>query len=250
MTVKFDGQVVIVTGAAQGQGAEHAKKLSSAGARVVLTDIQLEGLDDRVQEIEADGGEAIRVPHDVSVRDSWSVVIDETLKNFGKIDGLVNNAGISSRPSLEEISPEAWDAVIGINQSGVLWGMQAVVPHMKRIGGGSIVNVSSIWAHTGGVGGGNIGYVATKTAVLGMTRNAALDLGKYKIRVNSISPGYLDHLMKGIPDPTVEAAIPRIPLGQLAPISGMSGAVAFLLSSESEFITGVDLLVDGGLHLG
>ena len=244
MQHRLDERVIIVTGAARGQGFAHACRLLEEGARVLLTDVQ-----PVVDATALDSFGADRwgfVTHDVSDPRGWAEVAAEAIKRFGRIDGLVNNAGISSRPGIGDISAEEWGRVIAINQTGVMLGMQTVAPHLQAAGGGSIVNVSSLWAHTGGVGGGNIGYVATKAAVLGMTRNAALDFGKFGIRVNSISPGYLNHLMQGIPDPTVEAAIPRIPLGYLAEVSDMSGAVAFLVSDDARYVTGIDLMVDGG----
>jgi len=245
---RFDGRVYIVTGAARGQGQAHARRLLAEGAKVLLTD-RLAEPDTRSPE-EFDNGSAFFLQHDVSREADWQRVVDAALERFGRLDGLVNNAGISSRPPVTDIDLEAWNQVLAVNQTGVLLGIRTVSPHLRTGGGGSIVNVSSLWAHTGGVGTGNVGYVATKSAVIGITKNAALDLGPDNIRVNSMSPGYLDHLMSGIPDPTVEAAIPRIPLGYLAALDDMASAVTFLLSDDARYITGIDLLVDGGIHLG
>jgi len=245
---RFDGRAYIVTGAARGQGQAHARRLLAEGAKVLLTDQLAEPETDNPSEFDNDS--AFFLQHNVTSEEDWQRVVDAAAERFGRIDGLVNNAGISSRPPITDIDLDTWNLVISVNQTGTLLGIRSVVPHLRAAGGGSIVNIASLWAHTGGVGTGNVGYIATKNAVIGITKNAALDLGKDNIRVNSMSPGYLDHFMRGIPDPTVEAAIPRIPLGYLAALDDMASAVTFLLSDDARYISGIDLLVDGGLHLG
>lgn len=243
-------KVIVITGAAGGQGAAHSEYLAGLGAKVVLADV----LDDRGESLAADlrarGMEAMYHHLDVTDAAQWRMLIGATAASFGPVTTLVNNAGISSRAGVENISPDEWQRVVAVNQTGIVLGIQAVVPGMRERGAGSVVNISSLWAHTGGQGKGNVGYVATKSAVLGITRNAAMDLAGLNIRVNSISPGYIDHLMAGKPDGTVAEVLTRIPLGRLAYPAEVSPSVAFFASDESSYITGVDLLIDGGLHLG
>jgi 3alpha(or 20beta)-hydroxysteroid dehydrogenase len=247
MSRRLEGRTVFITGAAQGQGAAHARYLAAEGARLVLGDIDQEGLAAVVESLEADGAEALGARLDVASADDWARFVAAGVERFGAAHGLVNNAGISSTPGVEAWDPAAWDRVVAINQTGTVLGMQAVAPTLRAAGGGSIVNVSSVWAHTGGEAGRSIGYVATKAAVLGMTKAAALEFAADGTRVNSISPGYIDHLMRGsLGNPAADG----IPLGRLADVGEMSGTVAFLLSDDASYITGVDILVDGGMHLG
>jgi 3alpha(or 20beta)-hydroxysteroid dehydrogenase len=219
--------------------------LASEGAKVVLTDIEDSTVARLASEIDPTGQHALGLALDVGSEEAWTRAVQRTVEAFGGLNGLVNNAGISSPPGLEDWDAEKWAQVTRINQTGVLLGMNSVLPSLKA-GGGSIVNISSIWAHTGGEGR-SIGYVASKASVLGMTKAAALELAPYGIRVNSVSPGYIDHLMVGSRgNPPADG----IPLGRLANAGEISGAVAFLLSSDASYVTGVDILVDGGMHLG
>jgi 3alpha(or 20beta)-hydroxysteroid dehydrogenase len=237
---------VLITGAAQGQGAAHARRVAREGANVVLCDVDRDGAEQVADEITRDGGRAIATALDVAVEIDWARVVAETVAEFGAIHGLVNNAGISSTPGIEQWSADTWAKVIDVNQTSVVLGMKAVAPQLRTVDGGSIVNVSSVWAHSGGEGT-SIGYVASKSAVLGMTKAAALEFASAGIRVNSISPGYIDHLMRGsLGNPAADG----IPLGRLASIDEMSGAVAFLLSADASYVTGIDILIDGGMNLG
>jgi 3alpha(or 20beta)-hydroxysteroid dehydrogenase len=244
--LRLEGMTILITGAAHGQGAAHAHRVTREGANVVLCDVDTDGARRVAEEIARDGGRAIGTALDVAIENDWARVVAETLSKFGAIHGLVNNAGISSTPGVEQCTADKWARVVAVNQTGVVLGMKAVAPSLRAAGGGSIVNVSSVWAHSGGEGT-SIGYVATKSAVLGMTKAAALEFAVAGIRVNSISPGYIDHLMRGS---LGNAAADGIPLGRLAAIDEMSGAVAFLLSADASYITGIDILIDGGMNLG
>lgn len=242
-------KVAIVTGAARGQGAAHAKRLAAAGISVLLADVLDEPGQALAQELSAQGQHAAYVHLDVTSAKEWQQAVATAEQSFGTaVSVLVNNAGISARGSVEEFDVEAWDRVVAVNQTGLVLGMNAVIPSMRRTGGGSIINISSLWAHTGGVGEGSIGYVASKAAGLGITRNAALDLGPHGIRVNSVSPGYLDHVMTQ--DDSLDEVVRTIPLRRLAAVDDVAGVVAFLASDDAAYITGIDILVDGGLHLG
>jgi 3alpha(or 20beta)-hydroxysteroid dehydrogenase len=246
MMQRLEGKTILITGAAQGQGAAHARRAAREGANVVLCDVDADGAARVADEIAGDGGRALGTVLDVAVERDWARVVADTLAEFGAIHGLVNNAGISSTPGVEQFTADAWATVVAVNQTSVVLGMKAVASALRTAGGGSIVNVSSVWAHSGGEGT-SIGYVATKSAVLGMTKAAALEFAPDGIRVNSISPGYIDHLMRGsLGNPAADG----IPLGRLAAIDEMSGAVAFLLSADASYITGIDILIDGGMNLG
>lgn len=243
---RLEGMTILITGAAQGQGAAHARRAAREGANVVLCDVDEDGATQVAGEIARDRGRAIGTALDVAIENDWARVVAETVAEFGSIHGLVNNAGISSTPGVEQWTAEKWARVVAVNQTSVVLGMKAVAPSLRAAGGGSIINVSSVWAHSGGEGT-SIGYVATKSAVLGMTKAAALEFAGSNIRVNTISPGYIDHLMRGsLGNPATEG----IPLGRLAAVDDMSGAVAFLLSADASYITGIDILIDGGMTLG
>ncbi len=245
---RLNGKVVLITGAAGGQGAAHARACANEGASVTLADVADGAGKELAESLRAQGHRATYVHLDVSDEASWADAVALTEQEFGPVTTLVNNAGISARDGVQDLSPAGWDRVIAVNQTGVAYGMRAVIPGMIAREEGSIINISSLWAHTGGSGEGSIGYVASKAAVLGMTRNVALDLGPKGIRVNSISPGYLDHVMTK--DDSLESVAAGIPLRRLAKVEDITGPVLFLASNESRYVTGIDILVDGGLHLG
>ncbi|HET9671429.1 MAG TPA: SDR family NAD(P)-dependent oxidoreductase, partial [Actinomycetota bacterium] len=190
------GKVAIVTGAARGIGQASARRLAEDGAAVALTDV----LDDEVEQVTASiregGGRAIGLPHDVADEAAWRTVIDKTVAEFGPITVLVNNAGIGTLEDVEQETVEGWSRTIAINQMGVWLGMKHVAPSMLEAGGGSIVNISSIFGAVGGFGG-SIAYHASKGAVRLMTKNAALHWATRGIRVNSVHPGFVDTPMLG-----------------------------------------------------
>jgi 3alpha(or 20beta)-hydroxysteroid dehydrogenase len=160
---------------------------------------------------------------------------------------LVNNAGTGGPSGVAECSDEEWDRVIAVNQSGVFYGMRAVIPGMRELGGGSIVNIASQWGHNGGERG-YVAYVASKWAVRGLTRNAALTYGGDGIRVNSISPGMVDTAMLGTEENTLRA-LPRTALGRVGQVEDISPAVVYLASDQSSYVTGIDILIEGGLEV-
>ena len=239
----LEDRVAIVTGAARGQGEAEARLLADHGARVVITDV----LAEQGAAVAADIGErALFVSHDVSSATGWSAVVAATLERFGRIDVLVNNAAIAPVLDLEETDPDGYDRVYRVNQLGVFLGMRAVVGPMKDIGGGSIINISSI---AGVRAASNMfAYSATKWAVRGMTKSAALSLARYKIRVNVILPGAIDTPMLDDTPPGMNAALVQAtPLGRLGLSAEVAEAVCFLASDKSSFVTGVDFPVDGGM---
>lgn len=241
MEQRLAGKTVIVTGAASGMGEQHARYMATLGAKVVMTDIQ----DEAGAAIARDIGEnALFVRHDVSAEDDWTRVVDATLDRFGPMHGLVNNAAIGGGSPFDDLTQEVFNRFMSINTVSVLLGMRAVVPHMKKLGGGSIVNVSSIAGKFGGRGA--IAYTASKFAVTGMTKAAALDLGEFGIRVNSIHPGAIETPMLAGSRDLVQQLFARIPLGRIGRTDEVSGMAAFLISDDSTFCSGAEFVVDGG----
>lgn len=249
MHARLAGKTAIITGASRGQGASHARRLAAEGAAILLADVLDNEGEALAQELRDSGHSARFVHLDVTDPEQWQQVLSVAEAELGPVTTLVNNAGITSRPGADRIELDEWNRITAVNQTGVLLGMKTVIPSMAAAGGGSIVNVASVWAQSGGVGRGSVGYVASKAAVIGLTRNAALDYGPQGIRVNSISPGYLNHRMT--PDSDLpDEMIPRIPLRRLAEFEEISSVVAFLVSDDSSYLTGIDILIDGGLQLG
>jgi 3alpha(or 20beta)-hydroxysteroid dehydrogenase len=253
MGTRLADKCALVTGAAQGQGAAHAEALAREGAKVIATDV----LDDvgtaLAERLARDGLDVVYRHMDVASQDEWRQTVAERAEAWGPVTVLVNNAGISSPAAVMDCSIDEWDRVVAINQTGILLGMQAVVPGMTAAGSGSIINIASSWAHRGGTSTGFVAYVATKAAVLGITRNGAMNLAKDGIRVNSISPGYVrtpqvEEAEKVDPE-RVAAGVKNIPMGRMALPREIARTVVFLASDESSYTTGVDLLVDGGLNL-
>ncbi|UOQ84888.1 glucose 1-dehydrogenase [Gracilibacillus salinarum] len=239
---RLAGKVALITGGARGMGASHVKCFKQEGASVMIADILEEegrALADQL------GGNVQFKKLDVTKRNNWQEVIQYTEDIFGKIDILVNNAGISMNKSFEEITEEDYRKIVDINQISVFLGMQSVLPAMKKTGGGSIVNISSI----NGIVGGAIGYTDTKFAVRGMTKAAALNLSPYNIRVNSVHPGVIETpmIMQEDSKETIETFSKHIPAGRVAKPEEVTQMVLYLASDESSYSTGSEFIVDGGL---
>jgi 3alpha(or 20beta)-hydroxysteroid dehydrogenase len=245
---RLDGKVALISGGARGQGAAEARLFVAEGARVVLGDV----LEKKCASLARELGEAaLAVPLDVTSEASWARAVSETLEAFGRLDVLVNNAGIVRTGLLESTSLEDYMAVIQVNQVGTFLGMRAVVAAMREAGGGSIVNISS----NGGMEGveGVIGYVASKWAVRGMTKTAALELGVDGIRVNSVHPGGVDTDMINSPDfdeVDKDASFAAQPIPRAAQPEEIARLVLFLASDESSFSTGSEFVADGGRLAG
>ena len=241
MTVSLEGVVAVVTGAARGMGAEHVRGLRAAGAKVVATDV----LDADGAELVAELGTGVIYRHlDVTDGAQWAAVITEAESLMGPVGVLVNNAGIVTFGSIEDMGPDTWQRTIDINLTGVWLGMHSVIPSMKRAGGGSIVNISS----TAGLQGyANLGaYVASKWGVRGLTKAAALELGSTGIRVNSIHPGPIrTPMIAGLSDDlTMAQPIPRV--GEPFEVTAM---LLFILR-DATYSTGHEFVVDGGAVVG
>lgn len=245
MSEQLAGKVAIITGAAGGQGAAEAKLFIDRGARVVLTDFNVE----LGQQTAAALGENARfVAHDVSQAEDWERVVATAVAEFGRIDILVNNAGILAMDSLENTTEATLNRLMSVNVTGTFLGMKAVLPHLKAAGGGSIVNISSLAGITGQVGA--TAYSASKWAVRGMTKSAALELGVFGIRVNSVHPGTIATPMTAAFMTPEAEHFPFAALDRVGTAEEVAPMVAFLASDEAGYITGSEFLVDGGSAAG
>jgi 3alpha(or 20beta)-hydroxysteroid dehydrogenase len=243
---RLTNKIAVITGAAQGMGAAHARRFVAEGAKVILTDINEKAGAALQKEL---GPNALFIAHDVTKLASWANVVKQGEAKFGTINVLVNNAGIIGEiAKTEAITEENYMNVIAINQHGVYYGMKAVIPSMLRARGGSIVNISSIAGMVACHGAPNVAYVASKFAVRGMTKFVATEYGKYNIRANSVHPGFIKTpMMVAATDEAGAGATAMIPLARMADPDEVSQLVAFLASDESSFITAEEHVIDGGM---
>jgi len=243
---RLAGKVAIITGASQGMGASHARAFVAQGAKVILGDINVEAGIKLAAEL---GSNAMFAKQDVAKKDDWTRVVEQGRDRFGPVTVLVNNAGIiGSIASTIDLSEQEYLRICGINQTSVFLGMQAVLPGMIGAGGGSIVNISSVAGMVAIYGSPNVAYVASKFAVRGMTKQAAVEYGNRNIRVNSVHPGYIKTpMMVAATDENGGEALNQIPLRRMAESSEVSNLVIFLASDESSFITGTEHVIDGGM---
>ena len=243
--MRLKGKVALITGGARGQGAAEAKLFAKEGAKVVITDIEGKKTEAEITET---GGKCLYMHHDVTNSKDWETIVSKTVEHFGKIDILLNNAGIAVWGTNDDTSEEIWDSVMDVNAKGVFLGTKHVIPEMKKNGSGSIINVSSI---SGIIGQPAIQpvYNASKGAVRIFTKSTAVQYGKYGIRANSIHPGGVDtdmiaHLTED--DERQQRIKETVPLQRIAdPIEIAYGAL-FLASDESSFMTGSEMVMDGG----
>lgn len=248
---RLDGKVALITGAARGQGEAEARLFVEEGAKVVLADV----LDGEGTVVAKDLGAAACYTHlDVTSESDWASAVELAKSTFGRLDVLVNNAGILKFGPIAMTSLDDYRAVIEVNQVGVFLGMRAAIPAMAANGNGSIVNISSIDGLIGMAGG--VAYVASKFAVRGMTKTAALELGQLGIRVNSIHPGGVDTPMihpEGTPlaDMDIDAMMSKqVPLGRIAQPIEVARLAAFLASDDSSYCSGSEFVIDGGMTAG
>lgn len=245
---RLSGKVALISGGSRGQGEAEAKLFSSEGAKVVLGDI----LDSEGSEVESEinesGGEAIYVHLDVTSKDDWDWAVKRTLESYGRLDILVNNAGISQRKLVHETTVDEWDRVQDINSKGVFLGTKAVIPAMRAVGGGSIVNISSIAGIVGLTSSAS--YSASKGAVRLLTKSTAVQYGPEGIRCNSVHPGFIDTEMNRawLEDEEIRAErLKMTPLNMFANSYDVALAVLYLSSDESRYVTGSELVIDGGI---
>ncbi|MYB41989.1 MAG: glucose 1-dehydrogenase [Chloroflexi bacterium] len=241
---RLEGKTALISGGARGQGAAEAALFAEEGANVVLTDV----LDDEGERTADIIGGAF-LHHDVTSEEEWAAVVARAVELHGGVDVLINNAGIYADSPLVGGDVAEYRRVIEINQVGVYLGMREVAPVMIERGGGSIINISSIGGMRGG--GGSFAYTASKWAVRGMTKSAAVRLGRHGIRVNSIHPGLINTPMLAdtrMADPAnIEQLLGQIPLRRMAEPSEVARLALFLASDESSYSTGSEFLIDGGL---
>ncbi len=245
---RLDGKVALISGGARGQGAEEAKLMAKEGAKVVFGDI----LDDQGKQVEAEiteaGLDATYVHLDVTQASEWESAVDTAVRKYGGLHVLVNNAGILIRKGIEDTSEEDWDRIMGVNVKGVFLGTKHAIPAMRNSGGGSIVNISS----TAGLVGspeGSPSYTATKGAVRLFTKSIAIQHAKDGIRCNSVHPGPIDTEMirDTLTDPArMERRMQRLPLKRVGTTEDIAFGVLYLASDESSFVTGAELVIDGG----
>jgi 3alpha(or 20beta)-hydroxysteroid dehydrogenase len=246
---RLDGKVALITGGARGMGKSHVRHFVAEGAQVVFGDV----LDDRGAAVAAGLGEQScrYLHHDVTSEEDWAAAVAQTVEAFGKLDVLVNNAGILQFAPIADMVLADFRRVLEVNAVGCWLGMKAAIDPMTKAGGGSIVNISSIEGFTGAEG--LSAYSASKFAVRGMTKSAALELGRYGIRVNSVHPGGIDTPMlqlDQVDQANKDAAYRHQPIGRIGQPEEVARLVAFLASDEASYSTGSEFLIEGGMTAG
>jgi 3alpha(or 20beta)-hydroxysteroid dehydrogenase len=239
---KLDGRVVVVTGAARGQGAEEARSLAAEGATVIATDVlDFESFD--AEGAGWDSADIIERRLDVTSESDWAALAGWLQTEHGRVDALVNNAGVAARERLPNVTLETWQRTFDVNVTGPMLGIQALVPLMPP--GSSIVNICSVAAVAGHAAAA---YTASKWALRGLTRTASLELGSRGIRVNAVMPGLVDTPLMASASPAfTEAALAEIPLGRVGVPADIAPTIVFLVSDDSAYYNGAEIVIDGGL---
>jgi cyclopentanol dehydrogenase len=246
--MRLAGKVALVSGGARGMGATEAQLFAQEGAKVVIGDVLEDEGRQTAADINAAGGEALFMRLDVTSEENWQKVIENAVNQFGKLDILVNNAGISAKGRIEDTTVEDWNRVMDINAKGVFLGTKAAIPAMRQAGGGSIINISSQLGLVG-VDNSSPQYQASKGAVRLLTKATAIQYAGEGIRVNSVHPGPVATPMTEArrADPGYyKLTVSRIPLGRYGQPEDVAYGVLYLASDESSFVTGSELVIDGG----
>lgn len=242
---RLQGRVALVSGAARGLGKADSTALAREGARVVMGDILADECAAAAAQLAEQGLDVEHVVLDVTQPASWNAAVARTEERFGHLDVLVNNAGIIAGRSVENLTEDEWNRVLGVNASGVAFGMRAALPALKRAGGGSIINMSSTMALWGVPG--YFAYTASKGAISAMSRAAAVEYGPVGIRVNVICPGLIATPMTDDdPEALKQAHVDATPVRRVGQPEDIAYGVVYLASDESSFVTGIELVIDGG----
>ncbi len=246
--MRLEGKVAVVSGAGSGMGAAIAKLFAAEGAAVVVADIFEEGSRETVSGIDEAGGRAQFIPTDVTSEEDWQGAVQAAERDYGQLDILVNDAGISSTAFEDPLDVGGWDAIMGVNATGVYLGTRAAIPAFRRAGGGSIVNMSSILGFVG-ADGGHPAYSASKGAVRLLTKATATRYGPEGIRANSVHPGFMPPMRSANTEDAEERRrinIAATPLRRTGEVMEVAYGVLFLASDEASFVTGTELVIDGG----
>ena len=240
--------VVVVTGASRGLGRAIAEEVARGGAKVVVNySRSKEPAEELVNEISESGGEAIAVQADVSDAEQAQKLIDQAIEEYGRIDVLVNNAGINIDRTLKKLSVDDWDKVIQVDLNSAFYTVHAVLPHMTEQGGGKIINMSSFVGEAGNIGQAN--YSAAKAGLLGFTKTAAKELARSGITVNAICPGFIEtDMVASIPEDARDKLLKTVPLGRFGQPEEIARAVCYLVE-DGDYITGQSLDINGGVYI-
>ena len=246
--MRLPGKVALVTGAAGGIGAATARRFGREGALVVVNDAKPDGLEAVASDVRAAGSQALAVAGDVTKKADCELMVGAAVREFGRLDILINNAGINRDAMAAKMTEEQWDAVLAVNLKGTFLCAQAALPGMRERGWGRVVNTSSLGA-LGNIGQAN--YAASKAGVIGLTKTLALEYAKYGVTVNAVAPGpVMTAMLAGVPDAIKEKIIAMVPVGRIASPDEIASVHVFLASDEAAFITGQVIFADGGASVG
>ncbi|MFF2289053.1 3-oxoacyl-[acyl-carrier-protein] reductase [Peribacillus butanolivorans] len=244
--MRLKEKVAIITGASGAIGEATAKKFAMEGAKLVLVDLNIEDIQQTAATIQEIGGETIGIPVDVTNREKVEQLMNKTMDHYGRVDIVINNAGITQDAQLVNMTEEQWNSVIDVNLKGVFNIAQAAAKVMKEQKSGVIINASSVVGTYGNFGQSN--YAASKWGVNGLTKTWAKELGKYGIRVNAIAPGFISTpMVEKMPEKVLEMMKKKSPLNKMGNTEDIANGYAFLASDEAQFITGTILSIDGGV---